>query len=192
MRCAEVHLNARILMEVRMNRRVFSGAATACGFALALATACSDRGTNRTTTGTAANESAARPTITVTGCLQKGDLGSDYILTEVNHSRTSVGTSGSNQPAGSDAVGREQIHEAERSYRLAADSDRLEPLVGKEVRVSGTVDRDSKLNERDANGSLKDQDRTKIDDKDLARVQVTSIEQIAEQCSGASNGARQP
>ena len=32
--------------------------------------------------------------ITLTGCLQKGDGRSDYILTEVNTTRTTVGTSG--------------------------------------------------------------------------------------------------
>src|SRR5262249_44990759 len=124
----------------------------------------------------------ARPAVTLTGCLQKGDLGSDYILTEVNHSRTSVGTSGSQTPAAGDAVGREQMREAARAYRLSGDKDVLEPLVGREVRVNGSEEQPAKVNQHNDGGTPKERDRTKIDDDDLARVRVVSIDQVSEEC----------
>jgi hypothetical protein len=159
-----------------MNQKVWAKAMMACGFAVVAAVGCSDRSGNRTAAnGTAADENNARSSVTLTGCLQKGDLGSEYVLTEVNHSPTSVGTSGSTPPAGGDAVGQEQLREAARAYRLAGDSDALEPLVGKQVQVNGTVERRSKLNER-----------TKIDADDLARVHVASIDRVADACSGVS------
>jgi hypothetical protein len=109
----------------------------------------------------------------------------------VNHSRTSVGTSGSTPPAAGDAVGQEQMREASRAYRLAGDRDTLEPLVGKQVRVSGTVEKRSKLNDHNDDGTLKDRDRTKIDDDDLSSVQVASIDQVADQCGAAGGASKQ-
>src|SRR3954465_10978263 len=93
------------------------------------------------TSGTAADENNARPPVTLTGCLQKGDGRSDYILTEVNEPRTSVGTSGSATASGNDRVAQEQMRAAEHAYKLAGDRDTLEPLVGKQVRVNGTMER---------------------------------------------------
>src|SRR5689334_3596369 len=113
--------------------------------------------------GTAADENNARTPVTLTGCLQKGDGRNDYILTEINQPRTSVGTSGSTSAAGSDKVGQEQMRAAEHAYKLSADNDTLEPMVGKQVRVSGTMERQSQLNEHNDNGTVKDRDRTKID-----------------------------
>src|SRR5262249_5017225 len=118
--------------------------------------------------------------------LQKGDLGSDYILTEVNHSRTSVGTSGSQTTPSGDAVGKEQMREAARAYRLSGDKKVLEPLVGREVRVNGAEERQAKVNRRNDTGTPQERDRTKIDDDDLASVRVVSIDQVSEEC-----GARQ-
>src|SRR5262249_58209198 len=70
------HPGSRNLMEVRMNRTVVSGAVTACGFAVVLsAGACSDRRGNRTATG---DDEQARPPVTMTRCLPKGDPGSGY------------------------------------------------------------------------------------------------------------------
>lgn len=134
--------------------------------------------------GTAADENNARTPMTLTGCLQKGDGRSDYILTEVSQPRTTVGTSGSTSAAGSDVVGQEQMRAAAHAYKLAGDKDTLEPLVGKQVRVNGTVERRSKLNEHDDNGTLKDRDRTKIDEDDLASVHVDSVDRIADACGG--------
>jgi hypothetical protein len=134
----------------------------------------------------AADENNARPSITLSGCLQKGDGRSEYILTEVSAPRTGVGTSGT---TGADAVAKEQIREAEHAYKLAGDRDTLEPLVGTQVRVSGTVERRSKLNEHNADGTLKERDRSKIDDDDLASVHVASVDKLDAPC-GAKSGAR--
>src|SRR5438132_7050873 len=124
--------------------------------------------------------------ITLTGCLQKGDGRSDYILTEVNTTRTTVGTSGSTPATGSsaDVVGKEQMRAAAHAYNLNGDRDTLEPLVGKQVRVTGTLAARSDLNAHDDAGKLKDKtlDRTKIDEDDLAKVDVTSAVQIADDC----------
>jgi hypothetical protein len=75
---------------------------------------------------------------------------------------------------------------AEHAYKLSADTDTLEPLVGKQVRVSGTVERRSELNEHNDNGTVKDRDRTKIDADDLASVHVASIDSIADACGAGS------
>jgi len=134
--------------------------------------------------GAAADENNARPPVTLTGCLQKGDGRTDYILTQVNEPRKSVGTSGSTAAAGSDAVAQEQMFAAEHAYKLSGDRDTLEPLVGRQVRVNGTVERRSKLNEHDDNGTMKDRDRTKIDEGDLESVHVASIDSVAASCGG--------
>ena len=142
------------------------------------------------TSGTAADENNARTPVTLTGCLQKGDGRSDYILTEISQPRTSVGTSGSTSAANTDKVGQEQMRAAEHAYKLSADKDTLEPLVGKQVRVSGTVERQSKLNEHNDNGTVKDRDRTKIDADDLASVHVASIDSIADACGSPKARAK--
>ncbi|HKB09167.1 MAG TPA: hypothetical protein VKD69_00890 [Vicinamibacterales bacterium] len=134
------------------------------------------------TSGTAADENNAQKSVTLTGCLQKGDGRSDYILTELNKPRTGVGTSGTTKPSSSDTVGQEQMRAASHAYKLDGDRDTLEPMVGKEVRVSGTIDRGSALNEHTDSGQLKDRDRTKIDESDLAKVKVASVDSIGDSC----------
>jgi hypothetical protein len=141
--------------------------------------------------GTAGTTASDKSPITITGCLQKGDGRSDYILTEVNTTRTTVGTGGSTPAAGSsaDVVGKEQMREAAHAYKLSGDRDTLEPLVGKQVRVSGTLAARSDLNAHDDAGKVKDKDRdrTKIDADDLAKVDVTTADTVADSC-GASKG----
>jgi len=147
--------------------------------------------------------------VTMTGCLQHGD-GRSFILTEINSPRTSVGTSGST--AAGDPVGREQMREAAHAYRLKAEDDKsLEGLVGHQVRVSGTVteradlpataandkpatDRaagDRKADDRAAATSGSNPDRQKIDEGDLASIQVASIDSVADACgSSARTGGK--
>lgn len=169
------------------------------------AAAGADRvGTPGATTGAAANPNGTaadakardtQPPVTVTGCLQKGDgvLKSDYILTEVNTARAAVGTSGT-APSGAngDAVARDQLRQAARAYRLSGDGDALEPLVGKQVRVSGTLVKRSEVNEHKPDGTLKDRDRTKIDAGDLARIDVAQVDSVADACGGKAgkNGSK--
>jgi len=136
------------------------------------------------TSGTSAadKDTANAESITLTGCLQKGSgaLRSDYVLTEVNTTRGSVGTTGANPKP--DAVGQEQMRQAEHSYRLDGDRDDLDKLVGKQVRVNGTIEKRSDLNDHNANGTVKDRDREKISDSDLAQVKVASVSSIADAC----------
>jgi hypothetical protein len=142
-----------------------------------------------------------RAPVTLVGCLQKGDGRSDYILTEVNSTRTTVGTSGaterpsaggqSDKASGPDVVGQEQMRAAAHAYRLDGDRKTLEPLVGKQVRVSGSLEKSSDLNAHDDNGRMKDRDRTKIDEGDLAKVDVASVDSVSESC-GAKSSAHRP
>src|SRR5262249_47304510 len=99
------------MKEERMKRTAF----TAFGLALAVsAFACSNSNTTARTdadragappaagAGTAGTAESRAPLdsdqkstpVTLVGCLQKGDGRSDYILTEVNSTRTTAGTSG--------------------------------------------------------------------------------------------------
>ena len=116
--------------------------------------------------------------IDVTGCLQKS--GGSYVLTDGS------------------VVEREQVHPAQHAYRLSAEKDDdLEKLVGKQVKVSGTMTEASDLIARDdrrANdlrvGTSGDQDknhdrkqdRARIRTGDLASVDVTTIEPMAGGC----------
>ena len=171
---------------------------TVCGWAVAIALsgfACSGSSTENkfpngdatkagepasgAAAGTAATTTADdKSPITVTGCLQKGDGRSDYILTEVSTTRTTVGTTGAPPPAtgsSADVVGKEQMRAAAHAYNLNGDRDTLEGLVGKQVRVNGTLTARADLKD-------KERDRTKIDEDDLAKVDVTSVEAVAGSC----------
>jgi hypothetical protein len=129
--------------------------------------------------------------ITVMGCLQKAD--GDYVVTRVNSpSEDPVATSGD---AGRGDVAREHMRAAKHAYSLEGDDDRLEPLVGKQIRVQGTL---AEISELRAPGSAADRaerpgddsravgtsgtDRTDIAHGDLAKIEVSSVEQIAEAC----------
>jgi hypothetical protein len=143
-----------------------------CSAALAVA-ACDHNGTR----GARGHEGAP---INLTGCLQKGDGMNTFVLTQVNTPTRSVGTSGANdaQPG---AVAQEQMREAKHSYRLDGDKDELGKLVGKQVRVDGTVAANSDLNKR-ANDSRADNKAPDLGSGDLAKVDVKTIAAIADAC----------
>jgi len=128
--------------------------------------------------------------INLTGCLQKGGgLTSSYVLTQVNEPTRSVGTSGSSQP---DVVKQEQMREAKHSYRLDGSDDQLGNLVGKQVRVEGTVAEKSDLNKR-AGEDRKDTDKpADIDTGDLAKVKVNSISAVSDACGNSANDQQRP
>jgi len=128
--------------------------------------------------------------IKLTGCLQKsGGLTSSYVLTQVNEPTRSVGTSGSSQP---DVVKQEQMREAKHSYRLDGDDDQLSNLVGKQVRVEGTVAENSDLNKRAAE-DRKDTDKpADIDTGDLAKVKVNSISAMSDSCGSSPTEPPKP
>jgi hypothetical protein len=198
-----------------MNCRVMSTTFIAsCGLALALAAAgCADNreaGVEGTGAQSAGHEGAP---ITLTGCLQKGSGMNNFILTQVNEPSGSTPVT----KGGDDAqarVEREQLRAARHVYRLSGDNDDFENLVGKQVRVTGTVEENSELqpnagmkSDRDAVGTAGDEnrnaknppaDREKVDDRtaaerervdidagDLAEVDVQRVEMVAEACGQA-------
>ncbi len=130
-----------------------------------------------------ANGRAARA-ITVTGCLQQGSGRNTFILTTMNEPGRSVGTSG--QSAG-DAVGRQQMKEAERAYNLEAKGDvNLRDLVGRQVKVTGTLAESADLPTPDATSGRSDRDkRPDIKASDLAKIDVTEATATGTAC-GAS------
>jgi len=149
------------------------------GCAIAAATACGDSSRRET----------ASP-ITVAGCLQKG-TGSDFILTRINEPSQGVGTTGASgssavqagnsSAAGSGTVEREQLRSAAGAYRVdAADTLNLATLVGKEVQVVGTIKENMDLPRANA-----DRDPVQVKQRDLARIEATSVSQTAAECRGA-------
>jgi hypothetical protein len=149
----------------------------------AAVTACNR---DRTTSSARGHEGA--PT-SLTGCLQKGGgMTTSYVLTEVNEPTRSVGTSGSAEKPGT--VAQEQMREAKHAYRLDGDKDQLDPLVGKQVRVEGTIAENSDLNKR-ADESPRDRDKpADIDPGDLAKVNVQSISAVADACGNGVDQRR--
>jgi hypothetical protein len=125
----------------------------------------------------------AHNVITVAGCLQKGD-GNTLILTRVNEPTRSVGTGGSSSGA---VVEREQLRAAAGSYRVDAPADaRADSMVGKEVRVVGTVTENPDLprptgdNERRGNGA-------DLSKSDLTRIEASSITATNDVCQGSES-----
>jgi len=139
--------------------------------------------TNRGSSGDARGHEGAP--INLTGCLQKGGgMTASYVLTQVNEPTRSVGTTGSTADPG--AAAQEQMREARHAYRLDGDKDQLANLVGKQVRVQGTVAENSDLNKR-AEDSRRDADKpADLDTNDLAKVSVQSISAVSDSCGNAS------
>lgn len=176
-------------------------AAMVVGCAMAATAACnSSTDARRDADVTTADERTAQTNverhdatpITVAGCLQRGD-GSDFILTRVNQPMDSVGTSGGDArrpqagAAGAAAgqVEREQLREAAGAYRVNPSGEvKLEGLVGKEVRVVGTIRDDMDLPRANAS-----QDRVDIKEGDLTRITAESVSTLAEVCQGAESPA---
>src|SRR3954465_6458382 len=134
----------------------------ACGIALAVSSTACNKDTDRARTNEARGHEGAP--INLTGCVQKeGGLTTTYILTQVNEPTQSVGTTGSNA-AGN--VDQERMRAAKHAYRLDGDGDQLKDLVGKQVKVEGTIAENSDLNKKTTTA---DQDkRSDIDAGDLA------------------------
>jgi hypothetical protein len=151
---------------------------------------------------TASKSSAEETPVTLTGCLQRGDGSNDFILTRVNEPSQSVGTTG--QAAGT--VEREQRRAASNAYSLNPKNDvKLDELVGKQVRVTGTMARRADL--PSANGNAPNEgsravgtsqpgndrstgERPNIKEGDLAKVDVTSATATADVCSGGGPSSK--
>ena len=146
----------------------------------------SPAGAGKAAGSTAANENKA---LTLTGCLQKTEgITGDYILAQATSGNSSapIGTSGSSESGA--AVGERQLRAAEHSYRLSGESDQLKDLVGHTITVSGTLaDRGDlaegkKTEDKDANSGRN------LDTSDLAKVNVTSVQEVSANCSNPASG----
>jgi hypothetical protein len=175
------------------------------GCTIAAAAACSDNSgnarnepdANSLSNGQASNADSRDRNgtpITVAGCLQKGD-GSNFILTRINEPTQSVGTSGASgssanrteggTASGTGSVEREQLRSAAGAYRIEATGDvELDELVGKEVRVVGTVRENMDLPRANA-----DRDRVEVKEGDLARIEASSVSSVADVCRGAESSS---
>ena len=176
----------------------------------ALVTCVACNGTSDTAVGTA-QDSGERTTadgstreadgpraaaVTLEGCLQQdsGTFSRGYLLTMVNEPST-VGTAGSATSSGS-AVEREQMRMAATTYRIDPKGDlELKNMLGKRVRVSGTVTEQAQVpNGNGAIGSGSDQQRPnreaqqrtnpEVRTGDLAKVEATSAAIVGEACGG--------
>jgi hypothetical protein len=175
-----------------MSSRIWSKAFVAgCGLAVAISgAACNrdqaaevDRDTDRLATDIGKQYGHEGAPITVTGCLQRGSGLNNFILTQVNSpSDTPVATSGGGSSGA--AVQREQLREAKHAYTLDGDKDAMRDLVGKEVRVTGTIAESSELR-RGTSENRSAGDRREgldIDAGDLAKVDVQGIVRVADAC----------
>jgi len=151
------------------------------------------------TSGSTAASPEKKP-IDLTGCLQKAD--GSYVLTQI--SRPEPNAAPTDKKGDDSIVEREQMHAAQHAYRLTADKDDdLEKLVGKQVKVHGTVTEKSDLRaddrsandltvgtsgSQDRNHESERKDRAKINAGDLARVDVASIDKVSEGCGSKGQG----
>ncbi len=159
-----------------MRTTISNGFSIVCGIALVAAASACNGDRSRQVRG---HEGAP---INLTGCLQKGSGMNTFVLTQVNEPTRSVGTTGTNdKPSG--AVAQEQMREAKHAYRLDGDNNQLDKLVGKQVRVDGTIAEASDLNKR-ANESREGNKTPDLDSGDLAKVDVKTISPISDACGG--------
>lgn len=175
-----------------MNSRVWGTPLVVCAVTLTLdGTACNKKATteNPALTTPAGHEGAP---ITLTGCVQKGSGLNNYVLTQVSSPAegpvaTTGNTPGSNTPSGNPpssyapsggSVQSEQMRAAQHAYQLSGHHEDLRDLVGKQVRITGTIAENSDLNkiEGDQNRKLD------IDTNDLAKVDVQTVEKISDAC----------
>jgi hypothetical protein len=124
--------------------------------------------------------------------LQKGNHGT-YVLTELNRPRHPDSSS----PA---VVAREKLAAAEEAYVLKSDTNQdLSKFVGDRVHVEGTVKRAADLSGTQPTSTGKAGQATDlkavesghaIKEKDLAEIQVTSFQKLADTCG--TRTARRP
>jgi len=169
-------------MDTKLVRRFMA----ACACTAALAAAGCDNSANRdTSTTTPAGDVSASKNqpVALTGCLLRGDGRNDFILTKANQP---VGTSGAAADAGS--VERKTAEAAARSYRLDGENDQLDKLVGHQIRVSGTLADKGDLNKSAERGTSGEASKDReISQSDLAKIDVKSVESIADTCDQAKS-----
>jgi hypothetical protein len=166
--------------------------------AVALATVCACNKDNRDNTNAMppanqtpitqsappADQQAVNSPITVTGCLQKkGGLTTTFIVTGINEpSQKGIGTTGNGT-----AVEREQLREAENSYRVSPkDNVDMDSMVGKQVRVSGVIAKRADLPEpaTATSGKKEAKEMEKISKGDLAKIDDATISVVSDNCGG--------
>jgi hypothetical protein len=149
--------------------------------------------------GTTTSAADQRQQATFQGCVQKGAgmLSNSYLLTMLNEPPGAAGTSGSVTSTGS-SVEREQMRVAAQTYRLDPKGDvKLDELVGKQVRVTGTVTRGANLpNGNGAIGSDQDTQRPNRDDRDqqdrsprISTADLATLEVMTATATGDSCGS---
>jgi hypothetical protein len=119
--------------------------------------------------------------MTLTGCLQQSD--GDLVLTTRNEptgTPGAVGTAGADT-AGSPSAAEDHMQAAADAYRLEGDEASLRSHIGKQVRVTGTLEEESDVAPRAGTGSG-ESDRADVDPGDLAALDVTTVEAVAETC----------
>lgn len=141
------------------------------------------------TARSASSRASERPAITLTGCLQRmdGTSGRPYILTQVNLGglNTPVATSGT--------VEQKVANQAEHSYRLEGNTNRLRRIVGHRVRVNGKLEDRGDVTRKEttandnANGKHSSEREVEIKPSDLPKVEVVAVANVADTC-----GARKP
>jgi len=112
--------------------------------------------------------------LTVTGCLQRD--GHTFIVTRRNEpAQKNAGSTGNGA-----AVEREQLRAAANAYRISpAERMDLDKMVGKEVRVSGTLAKSADLPSASASDKRED-----IYKGNLAEIKATAVSIVAESCGG--------
>jgi hypothetical protein len=121
--------------------------------------------------------------ITLSGCLQRDDDG-DFLLTRVNRpSEKNVGATGT--PG---EVEREHLRQAWATYEVEPEGDvRFDDMVGKEVRVVGTIERSAEFPKAEA--QTDPGKRADVDEDDITEVKATSATVIAEACRAPESAA---
>jgi hypothetical protein len=177
-------------------------AAVACGKSNDSASGAEGQNAGRASDVNNARADGTGQPVTLEGCLQQGGgtFAQGYLLTLLNEPST-TGTAGSVTSSGS-AVEREQMRMAANTYRLDPRDDiNLKDMVGRQVRVSGTVSEPAKSpNGSGAIGSDQDRQRpnrdssdqadrsTHMSGSDLAKIDVTSATITADMCGGSRAG----
>jgi hypothetical protein len=158
------------------------------------------------TTDEGLTPAAEQAPVTLMGCLQ--ETGSDFVLTTMNtppagSSSDAVGTTGrtsaestagTTEGAGAGDVTSgapppaEHMSAARQTYRLEGDDDNLRTHVGAQVRIMGTLEETA--SDPVAGGDISE--RTDISSGDLAAVQVTSVQRVAETCGESTSTPATP
>jgi hypothetical protein len=150
--------------------------------------------TDSTATVTSTGNAKTQP-VSLTGCLQEGDRGT-YILTELNRPKQPD----SRNPK---VIAEDKLAAAEEAYVLSSPTATdMSKLVGNRVHVEGTLARASDLSSTQPNHDRKSvgtagdsgeltaiESGHVIKEHDLAKVDVTSLQKVANACGSNAAGA---